>query len=62
MWAASSFWKTSLVEYFNYDTSTYMNKLSELIVKGNDNENFAFKCFYGVSLPNHGKVSLNVDV
>jgi hypothetical protein len=45
MWAASSFWKTSLVEYFNYDTSTYMNKLSELIVKGNDNENFTFKCF-----------------
>ena len=34
MWAASSLWKKSLVEYFNCDSSSYMNKLSELIVRG----------------------------
>jgi len=35
-WIASDLWKDSIFEYFNVDSSTTMNDLAELILKGGD--------------------------
>ncbi|CAG9864535.1 unnamed protein product [Phyllotreta striolata] len=33
-WAANSYWKPTLIEYFNIDSSREMNDLAELLLKG----------------------------
>ncbi|XP_063700623.1 methyltransferase-like protein 17, mitochondrial [Culicoides brevitarsis] len=35
-WAASNYWKNTIYEYFNVDSSGPMNDLAELILKGGD--------------------------
>lgn len=53
MWATSSLWKDSIIEYLNIDSSRYMNELSELILRdGNDNQQMTLKnVFYRQFLP-----------
>jgi hypothetical protein len=34
MWAARSIWKNEIIEIMNYDTSQYMNSISDLIARG----------------------------
>lgn len=53
MWAASTFWKNTIFEYFNVDTSRDMNELSDLILReGNENKISHLKnVFYRQFLP-----------
>ncbi|XP_075151457.1 ribosome assembly protein METTL17, mitochondrial [Haematobia irritans] len=54
MWAASGLWKDSIYEYYNIDSSREMNDLSELILKGgNENQHSTLRnVFYRQFLPN----------
>lgn len=46
-WAAASFWKDSIFEYFNVDSSAHMNDLAELVLKGGEeNKQMALKNVY----------------
>lgn len=46
-WAVSSYWKDSIFEYYNVDTSRHMNDLAELILKdGDENKNMTLKNVY----------------
>lgn len=53
IWAASSFWKESLYEYFLVDSSKEMNELSEMILRdGDENKEMILKnVFYRQFLP-----------
>lgn len=53
MWAASYFWKDSIFEYFNVDSSRDMNEISELILRdGNGNQQVTLRnVFYRQFLP-----------
>lgn len=53
VWAAASFWKESLYEYFLVDSSKEMNELSEMILRdGDDNKDMSLKnVFYRQFLP-----------
>ncbi|XP_065356798.1 methyltransferase-like protein 17, mitochondrial [Calliphora vicina] len=53
MWAASNLWKESIFEYFNVDSSSHMNELSELILRdGNENQQMTLRnVFYRQFLP-----------
>ncbi|CAD7086221.1 unnamed protein product [Hermetia illucens] len=53
MWAASNFWKNTIFEYFNVDSSRDMNELSDLILReGNENQQSLLKnVFYRQFLP-----------
>ncbi|CAD6997656.1 methyltransferase-like protein 17, mitochondrial [Ceratitis capitata] len=53
MWAASNFWKDSIFEYYNVDSSRSMNDLSELILReGNENQQMSLRnVFYRQFLP-----------
>lgn len=53
IWAASSFWKDSLYEYFLVDSSKEMNELSEMILRdGDENKEMSLKnVFYRQFLP-----------
>ncbi|XP_013109862.2 methyltransferase-like protein 17, mitochondrial [Stomoxys calcitrans] len=53
MWSVSSLWKDSIYEYYNVDSSRYMNDLSELILKeGNANQQMTLRnVFYRQFLP-----------
>ena len=33
MWAANSVWDAKQIEFLNIDTSSYMNRLAELIIR-----------------------------
>lgn len=60
IWAASSFWKESLYEYFLVDSSKEMNELSEMILRGGDeNKTMSLKnVYYRQFLPASNTVSL----
>lgn len=46
-WAVTSFWKDSIYEYFNVDSSAAMNDLAELILKrGDENKERSLKNVY----------------
>lgn len=46
-WAASALWKKSLYEYFLVDSSREMNDLSDLILRGGDqNKHMSLKTVY----------------
>lgn len=53
MWAVSNLWKDSIYEYYNVDSSRDMNELSELILRGgNENQQITLKnVFYRQFLP-----------
>lgn len=59
VWAAASFWKESLYEYFLVDSSKEMNELSEMILRdGDDNKDMSIKnVFYRQFLPASNTVS-----
>lgn len=58
-WAAASFWKESLYEYFLVDSSKEMNELSEMILRdGDENKEMSLKnVFYRQFLPASNTVS-----
>lgn len=62
-WAASSFWKHSIYEYFNVDSSAQMNDLAELVLKGGEEnkqkslKNVYYRQFLGAPTVSKDKTS-----